>query len=319
MQQDNVAISRLVSVVIPCYGSEKTIRPVVEEVISCLSPLCRYEVVLVCDGSPDNVWREIVALGNEHSEVKGILFAKNFGQHAATMAGYRHAQGDVIVTMDDDGQCPAAGIAPMISKLDEGYDVVYARYDEAKKSRFRMFGSWLNGKMAEWLADKPKGIVANSFYVMRRFVMEEMVRYTHSYPYLGGLVFRTTDSIANVTVGHDDRLSGNSGYTFGKLLRLWMNGFTAFSIKPLRIASILGMIFSFVGFIFSVVLIIQKLVNPEVLIGYTSIMATLMFLGGLLLLALGMIGEYVGRMYVGFNQAPQYVIKEEFASSLEDN
>ena len=310
MQQDNVAISRLVSVVIPCYGSEKTIRPVVEEVISCLSPLCRYEVVLVCDGSPDNVWREIVALGNEHSEVKGILFAKNFGQHAATMAGYRHAQGDVIVTMDDDGQCPAAGIAPMISKLDEGYDVVYARYDEAKKSRFRMFGSWLNGKMAEWLAGKPRGVVANSFYAMRRFVMEEMVRYDLSYPYLGGLVFRATDSIANVDVEHRGRAEGTSGYSLLKLLQLWMNGFTAFSVKPLRIASFLGVVFSVVGFAFTVVLIVRKLMNPDVPLGYTSTMASLLFIGGLLLMALGLVGEYVGRMYIGLNKSPQYVIKE---------
>lgn len=298
-----------ISVVIPCYRSEKIIASVVEELISYLSGY-NHEIILVCDCSPDNVWNEIKKLQKTHPAVHGILFSKNFGQHSATLAGYRRATGDIIITMDDDGQSDPSAIPRMIDKLNEGYDVVYARYSEFEKSAFRVFGSWVNRKMAEILAGMPKGIQANSFYAMRRFVLNEVVRYTNSFPYIGGLVFRATSNIAEIDVEHRGRKEGRSNYTIGKLVKLWINGFTAFSVLPLRMASMLGFFFALVGFILGVVTIVRKLLNPGIILGYSSTMVTIFFLGGIVLIALGLIGEYVGRIYIGQCQAPQYVIKE---------
>lgn len=299
-----------ISIIIPCYRSEKVIASVIEEIISYVNKW-EYEIVLVCDGSPDNEWSEIKSLQRKYSTVHGILFSKNFGQHAATLAGYRHATGDIIVTMDDDGQSDPSAISCMIHKLHEGYDVVYAKYSASEKSPFRIFGSWINKKMAEILTGKPVGIQGNSFYVMQRFVKDEMIRYTNSFPYLGGLVFRVTSNIAEVDVEHRGRKEGQSTYTFGKLLKLWINGFTAFSVLPLRIASLLGIVFSCVGFIIGMVFIIRKLLNPEIILGFTSMIVIILFLGGIILLSVGLIGEYVGRIYIGQNQSPQYVIKEK--------
>lgn len=302
-------MSEKISVIIPCYRSEHMIVSVVVELIGVLKDM-PYEIILVCDCSPDNVWGEIKKLQSRNQEVHGILFSKNFGQHSATLAGYRHATGDIIVTMDDDGQSDPAAIPRMIDKIHEGYDVVYARYPSSKKSLFRRFGSWLNRKMSEMLAGKPANIQANSFFTMQRFVMDEMVRYTNSFPYIGGLVFRTTSNIAEVNVEHRSRKEGKSSYSVKKLFMLWINGFTAFSVVPLRMASILGFLFSGLGFILGVILIVRKILNPAIILGYTSMMVAIFFLGGIILLALGLIGEYVGRLYIGQNQAPQYVIKE---------
>ena len=298
-----------ISVVIPCYKSEKIIASVVNEIITYVGNM-PYELILVCDCSPDNEWEEIIKLHKKNPAVHGILFSKNFGQHSATMAGYRQAIGDIIITMDDDGQSNPAGILPMIDKIRDGYDVVYARYPSSKESSLRIIGSRINRKMAELLADKPKNIQTNSFFAMRRFVMDEVIRYTNSYPYIGGLVFRSTSNITEVDVEHRMRKEGKSTYTVIKLMKLWLNGFTAFSVIPLRIASILGITFSGIGFLIGVIMIIRKLLNPLILLGYSSIMVTIFFLGGLLLLSIGLIGEYIGRIYIGMNQAPQYVIKE---------
>ena len=302
-------MNEIISVVIPCYQSEKVIASVVEEIITYLGNM-PHELILVCDCSPDNEWEEIKKLHNRYPAVHGILFSKNFGQHSATMAGYRQATGDIIITMDDDGQSDPAGIMLMIDKIKEGYDVVYAKYPSLKESSFRVFGSKINRKMAELLAEKPKNIQTSSFFAMRRFVLSEMIRYTNSFPYIGGLVFRSTSNITEVEVEQRTRIEGKSGYTVNKLIKLWFNGFTAFSVTPLRIASVLGLVFSGIGFILGAVMIVRKLFNPSILLGYSSIMATIFFLGGLLLLSLGLIGEYVGRIYIGLNQAPQYVIKE---------
>lgn len=307
-----------ISVVIPCYRSENMITAVVEELISHIDGM-PYEVILVCDGSPDNVWEKIKALQHKNPNVHGILFSKNFGQHAATLAGYRKASGSIIVTMDDDGQSDPAAIPAMIQKLNEGYDVVYAKYPVYEKSTFRKFGSWLNRKMAETLVGKPQSIQGNSFYAMRGFVKDEIIRYTNSFPYLGGLVFRATGNIAEVEVEHRVRKEGASGYSLAKLVKIWVNGFTAFSVLPLRIASMMGFLFSGVGFIIGIVIIIRKILNPMIILGYSSIMVSLFFIGGIILLSLGLIGEYIGRIYIGQNQAPQYVIKEETGLKQDDS
>lgn len=300
------------SFVIPCYRSENTIRTVVEEIRSTVAKRKEYsyEIILVNDNSPDNVWHVIRELATGDEIVKGISLARNFGQHAALMAGYACTDGDIVISLDDDGQSPADELFKLVDKLQEGYDVVYGAYLEVRQNKFRIFGSWVNEKMNEILLGKPKGLKGTSYYAAKRFIIDEMLRYRNAYPYVGGLVFRSTRNIANVTINQRNRLEGTSGYSFFKLFSLWMNGFTAFSEKPLRMASFLGVFCAFTGFIYGIVIIIRKICNPAVPIGYSSTMAVLLLIGGVLMLLLGIIGEYIGRIYISINNAPQYVIRE---------
>lgn len=302
----------LVSYVIPCYRSEKTLPKVIEEIIQTMKtlPQYEYEIILVNDSSPDGTRETIRTLCNQYRNVKGIDLAKNFGQHAALMAGMRFTRGDIVVCMDDDGQTPADEVGKLLGKLEEGYDAVYASYGKKKHSLFRNFGSKVNELMTRVMLQKPKTLAVTSYFAVKRFVVEEMIRYEHSYPYVIGLVLRSTKNITNVEVLHRAREEGTSGYTLKKLLSLWFNGFTAFSIIPLRVATIIGSLCAFSGFAYGIYTIIKKLVLVNVEAGFSALMSVLVFMGGMIMLMLGMIGEYVGRMYICMNCSPQYVIRE---------
>lgn len=300
------------SFVIPCYGSETTIEIVVNEIRETLKqrPEYDYEIILVNDCSPDRVWPRIRALALADSHITGIDLAKNFGQHAALMAGYRHCTGDLIISLDDDGQTPACELFTLVDKMKEGWDVVYASYAHKMHSGFRNFGTWMNERMTESLIGKPKGLRVTSYFIMRRFIADEILRYENAYPYIEGLIFRATRNIANVPVTHHERMVGESGYTFSKLLALWFNGFTAFSVKPLRIATFCGSACACIGFLYGIYVVIRKLVDSSIEMGWSSIIASIFFLSGLILIMLGMIGEYIGRIYISINNAPQYTIRQ---------
>lgn len=310
--RDGEDMSKLVSFVIPCYRSAQTIGRVVEEIDTTMKALDAYdyEIVLVNDCSPDDTFEAIRALCAQRRDICGINLSANFGQHAALMAGFRYANGNIVICLDDDGQTPASEVGRLLSKIEEGYDVVYAKYTQKRHSGFRNFGSRINEIMTRVMLGKPKELYLSSYFAARRYVVDEMLRYTNPYPYVIGLVLRTTKNITNVEVTHREREVGTSGYTIGKLLGLWFNGFTAFSIKPLRIATALGCMTACAGFLYGIYTVIKKFVNPEVPIGFSAIMAVLVFLGGMIMLMLGMIGEYIGRVYISLNNSPQYVIRE---------
>ena len=302
-----------VSFVIPCYRSEFTI----EEVVSDLRNIKKthpgdldYEIILVNDNSPDNVWSVITRLSTEDKKIKGYRLSKNFGQYAALMAGYKHATGDIVISLDDDGQTPAVGAIALIEKINEGYDVVFGRYLERRDSGFRKFGTYINKKMSESLIGKPKNIDVTSYYAMKRYVAESMIQYDNPYPYIAGLIFRTTNNCANVDIQHEYRTEGKSGYTLKKLFSLWLNGFTSFSVKPLRIATVLGFICSIVGFAVIVYTVIDRILNPDMPAGYSALASMVLFIGGITMIMLGVIGEYLGRAYISLNKSPQYVIKD---------
>ena len=299
------------SFVIPCYRSEKTIQTVVRDIDNVLAAMnYRYEIVLVNDNSPDNVWSVIAELCEQRENIIGINFAKNFGQHSAIMAGFRQVSGDFVFTLDDDGQTPADEIPKLLAKCDEGYDVVFGEYAERKDNAFRKFGSKANNYMLENIVGKPADVHLTSFYVARKFVIEEICKYHNPYPYLWGLIVRTTSNIANVTIRHNNREEGSSGYTLTKLIRLWLNGFTAFSVKPLRIATAFGGIISVLGFVYAIFTIINRLLHPEIAAGFSSLMSAILIIGGMIMILLGMLGEYIGRIYICINESPQYVVKE---------
>jgi undecaprenyl-phosphate 4-deoxy-4-formamido-L-arabinose transferase len=304
---------KTVSFVIPCYRSEHTLPHVTAEIVSAMEHLRKYqyEIILINDCSPDHTMDTIRRLCAERDNIRGISFAKNFGQHAALMAGFRIAKGDYVVCLDDDGQTPANEVGKLLVKLEEGYDAVYARYDHKKHNAFRNLGSRLNERMTRIMLDKPPALYLSSYFAVQRFIVEDMIQYEHSYPYVIGLVLRATQNITNVSVSHREREEGASGYTLKKLLSLWFNGFTAFSVKPLRFATIVGSISAGVGFLFGIYTIIKRFILPEIPMGYSATMSALVFFGGMIMIMLGLIGEYIGRIYISMNHYPQYVVREK--------
>lgn len=311
-----------ISFVIPCYRSENTIEGVVNEIETAMEVLSKekkysYEIILINDCSPDNTMGTIRRLCEEKQNIIGIGFARNFGQHAALMAGLRQSDGDYVVCLDDDGQTPADEVNKLLEKLAEGFDAVYAKYEHKQHSGFRNLGSKVNELMTRIMLEKPKELYISSYFAVKRFVVEDMIRYENSYPYVIGLVLRSTKNITNVVVNHREREEGSSGYTLKKLFTLWFNGFTAFSVKPLRIATCLGVIFACGGFAYGFYTIIKRFVNPDVPIGYSSMMAALVFFCGMIMVMLGLIGEYIGRIYISMNSSPQYVIRERINADKE--
>lgn len=299
----------MISFVIPCYKSALTIRQVVAEIEEIMEKE-EFEIILVNDASPDDTFDVIRELCCVHTNIIGINLNENFGQHAALMAGFHHVKGDIIVCLDDDGQTPAKEAWKLIAAIQEGHDAVYARYPKKQHSKFRNFGSRLNELMARVLLDKPKDLYLSSYFAAKRFIVEEMIKYENPYPYVIGLLLRSTKDIVNVDVCHKEREFGESGYTFSKLIMLWLNGFTAFSVKPLRIATATGFLVAVAGFIYGIITIIRKIIGLNYILGFSALMSVLLFLGGLNLIMLGLIGEYIGRIYISLNKSPQFIIRE---------
>ena len=212
--------------------------------------------------------------------------------------------------MDDDGQTPADEIWKLIDEVRAGHDAVYAHYGNKKHSLYRNLGSKLNDLMADAMLSKRKDLYVSSYFAVKRFIVDEMIKYQNPYPYVIGLVLRTTKDIVNVDVNHRERMEGNSGYTLGKLINLWMNGFTAFSVKPLRIATCVGAVMAIAGFVYGLVTIIRKLLGLNYIMGYSGIITILTIIGGILLLMMGIIGEYIGRIYISLNNSPQFIVRK---------
>ncbi len=305
----------LYSVVIPCYRSDQTIEHVVNLTRDEIKKLDRgnVEFVLVNDCSPDEgkTIAKLKEMAETYKDVKVIDLASNFGQHNALMAALRHADGDVIIGMDDDGQTHPSQLPKLFEALDKGYDLVYGYYPEKKHSWFRNIGSRFNDFTVNLMIKKPKEVRTSSYFVVRKFIRDYAVEYTGSYTYLLGLFMRCTQNIASVPVQHFDRESGESGYTLKQLIRLW-SSIIGFSVIPLRIASITGFFFAGVGMLEALTILIRKFIDPNLSMGWPSLMCAISFFFGLNFVFLGMIGEYLGRMFLGMNKEPQYVIKATY-------
>ena len=303
----------LISFVIPCYRSEKTISGVIDEIEATMSlrPENSYEIVCVNDCSPDDVYNVLREIASKNQRVKVVNFAKNFGKASAVLAGYAKVSGDIVVSLDDDGQCPVNQTWDLIDALSEEHDIAIADYPKKKESVFKRFGSAVNASMMNFLIEQPNGIVMNNFYAMRRFIAEEMTRYKNPYPSLHPLLVQATHSFVMVPMEERERADDkSSGFTFWKSFRLMINGFTNFSVKPLRIAMFLGMIVALIGFVYAIYLVIRRVINPEMVAGYASTMAVILLVGGVIMVLLGIIGEYLGRLYICVNNGPQYVVKD---------
>ena len=310
----------MISVVIPCYRSAHTVADIVHRVQNTIEADGRYDYEVICinDNPPDETLKVLKGLAAESEKVKVISFTRNFGQHSALMAGFNNVSGDVVICLDDDGQNPPEDMFKLIDKLDDGYDLVSARYVDEHRPLIRQLGSKVAMSMSSHLIGMPKGIELNSFCTFKRFIADEVVRYTNPYPFVHGLMLRVTRNIANVDMVRSDREEGSSGYTISKLFSLWLNGFTAFSVTPLRAASVCGALFASIGFIAAIVVVVRKFVVPEISAGYSSLMAAILFFFGLNMLFLGLIGEYIGRMYICMNVAPQFAIRDTYNLSRKE-
>ncbi len=299
------------SIVIPVYRGEKTILPLVQALADCFAGVCPLEIVLVNDGSPDNSATVCRGLAQRLDFVKFLNLSRNFGEHNAVMAGLNACTGDYVVIMDDDFQNPPAEVGKLLDEIQKGYDVVYSYYAVKQHPFLRNLGSRVNNYVAMLLLDKPRNLYLSSFKILSRFVIDELIKYDGPYPYIDGLVLRITRNYSRVLVEHDARREGRSGYTLRKLVSLYLNMFTNFSILPLRLASYAGLATSLIGLVVAAMFIIEKLRNPEVPAGWTSVIVSLFILGGIQLFALGMIGEYLGRLFLKDNGRPQFVVREQ--------
>ena len=314
------------SIIIPCYKSALSIRQVVEETGKELNKLGRtpFEFVLVDDYSPDggDTLRELRALADENDFVRVVELAQNAGQHNAVMAGLNVADGDVLIAMDDDGQTHWSQLSVLFDEFDKGFDIVYGYYPEKKHSGFRNFGSWINYVSFRVLIGKPKDLKTSSFWIIRKYVRDYVVQYKSQYTHLQGLFLRTTRNISSVPVKHFDRTHGKSGYTIKKLIGLWSN-VMGFSIVPLRIARNTGLFFSVLSLLGALAIVLKKILAPTSAVGWYSMMVCICFFSGLIMLFLGLIGEDLGRMYLGMSNNPQFVIRDIYSgkkeSLLEDN
>lgn len=310
------------SIVIPCYRSSHTVRDVVELTAEEFGRLGidDFEFILVDDFSPDNgeTMSVLKTLASEHTYVTVVELAHNTGQHNAVMAGFAYAAGDIIITMDDDMQTHPSQLGKLLGKLDEGYDVIYGYYPDKKHSGFRNFGTWVNYVTVRILIGKPKDLKTSSYCVMRRYVCENMIQYHAQYSHLQGLVLRTVaaDKIASVPIEHFDRAYGTSNYTLRKLIGLWSN-IAGFSVVPLQIAKRCGIAISLIGIIGTIVLLIRKILHPAIVLGWTSVIVAIFFFSGILLFTIGMVGEYVGRMFLSLGNYPQYVVRDVYTSDPE--
>ena len=302
------------SCIIPCYNSGEVLYDVVKDVREVFKKeysSYEYEIILVNDGSPKNIDALLNKIKNDIDNVKVIELSKNFGQQNAIMCGLNNASGDVIVVMDDDGQTPAKEIPKLVNSLGKDVDVAYAKYKHKKHSFFRNFGSKVNDWMLIWLLGKPKKLYISSFFAMKSYVKDEMIKYTNTYPYLMGLVLRITNKIINIECDHNEREDGKSGYTIKKLIKLWINGLTNFSVKPLHLSLLFSFGFSLFAVILLIYLIIVKLTANTAPIGWTSVIVVLLFIGAVLSFLMGLIGEYVGRIFICINKIPQYVERKD--------
>jgi undecaprenyl-phosphate 4-deoxy-4-formamido-L-arabinose transferase len=298
------------SIVIPVYNGANSV-PVLIAALQDLSIVGGHEIVLVNDGSSDNslaVCQEIVR--KARVPITLVNLARNYGEHNAVMTGLRYVSGEHIITMDDDLQNPPEEVQRLLTFAQrDGNQVVYTRFDQKNHAAWRNAASRFTNIVADFVLDKPPGLYLSSFRCMTAFVAREITRYEGPFPYVDGLILQVTNDIGQLLVRHLPRATGSSNYTMRRLLRLWMNMFVNFSVMPLRISTLTGFALSGLGAVGGAVAVGEALLSSPPP-GWASMMAAVLLLSGVQLLILGIVGEYLGRLYLTANRKPQSVIKE---------
>jgi undecaprenyl-phosphate 4-deoxy-4-formamido-L-arabinose transferase len=308
------------SFVIPVYNGAATIGGVVARIHDAYAGRS-IEVVLVNDGSSDETERVCRELQAAHpASVTYVHLAKNFGEHNAVLAGLHWARGAAVAILDDDGQNPPEEVRPMFEHLRRhALDVVYGRYRVKHHSVLRNIGSRFNDRVANWMLHKPPDLYLSSFKVMDRFLVDQHTRYQGAFPYIDGLILRSTSRIDQIDVEHRVAGTTRSNYTLRKLVVLWLNMFLNFSIAPLRLSALLGVCTSVLSLLLLVVIVIDKLyINPGVTLGLPTVLVTVTFFAGVQLVILGTVGEYLGRLFLDHSQKPQFVVRYVRAEERHD-
>jgi len=299
------------SFVIPLYRSAETIGAVVREIES-LAIEGGHEIILVNDGSGDatgEICRELVRTAKV--PITLVEHARNYGEHNAVLTGWRLARGAHIVNLDDDGQNPPAEAVRLWRHAREtGLDVVFGNYEVKQHSAWRNFGSWLTNRMTDWALEKPHGFYLSSFRCVSAFVAKEVAAHTGPFPYLDGLILQVTQRIGSIEVRHETRKAGVSTYTFRRLVRLWFSAWINFSVLPLRVATVLGLVLALAGLVGVGWVVYWWCTNQGPPSGFGLVLSALLVFSGTQLVLLGLIGEYIGRMFITVNQRPQAVVRE---------
>ncbi len=307
------------SIVVPVYRGATTIGRLVDA-LSDLSPEGGIEVVLVNDGSPDNsgdVCRDLVATAA--IPLVYVEHARNYGEHNAVMTGLRHASGAYVITMDDDLQNPPEEVVKLYDHARlGGWDVVYTRYAVKQHDGWRNLGSYFANRVADMLLDKPKGLYLSSFRCMSAMVVQAITRYAGPYPYIDGLIMQVTQRIDSIEVRHLPRAEGRSNYTLRRLVRLWLNLATSFSLAPLRLAVFAGAAMAFAGVLGAIATIAEAIISHDTPSGWASIMVVVLLVGGVQSMILGILGEYVGRTFLTANSKPQGTVREIARNAAAD-
>jgi glycosyltransferase involved in cell wall biosynthesis len=311
--------SPLISIVIPVYNAENTIGNLVEELIGELSTLCKFEIVLVNDHSRDTSEKVCISLFKKHpSIVRFFSLAKNVGEHNTVMAGLNNISGEYAVIMDDDFQNPIREVIRLIEYATKTeHDVVYTYYEKKEHSLFRNLGSLFNDKVANLMLGKPKDLYLSSFKIIKKTLVDEVIKYDLPFPYIDGLILRATENIGQLKVKHDVRKTGKSGYTLSKLVSLWLNMFINFSILPLRFATLLGFVFAGLGFILGILTVLERLSTPDLPQGYAFLFVFIALISGVQLISVGILGEYIGRFFLSHSKQPQYIIQSAYRDETD--
>lgn len=298
------------SIVVPVYRGANTVGQLVAE-LSALKPEGGMEIILVNDGSPDNSAEVCQALlGTATVPLIYIEHARNYGEHNAVMTGLRRARGDYVITMDDDLQNPPEEVVRLFDFASRNKrDVVYTYYATKQHAAWRNLGSRFTNWCSDILLDKPKGLYLSSFRCVSAFVVQHVIANSGPYPYVDGLILQVTQDVDRLQVSHLPRAEGRSNYTLRRLVRLWLSMFLNFSVFPLRVATLSGIAVSVIGLLASLYIVYDALSggSPR---GYPSLMAAVLVLAGVQLIMLGIIGEYLGRMFITTNARPQYIVRE---------
>lgn len=301
----------LISIIIPCYNSEGTIERVVEETMRTFRKMERYEceMVLVNDYSRDKTFEAIERACRKYPNVIGVNLAKNFGQHNAMMAALHYVHGEAVVGMDDDLQNHPDQIPQFLEKMEEGYDVVFGVFKQRKFGWFKNLTSAVSRHLLWLMTEQPRDIQMSSFWLARRYVVDKALEYEGSNVFLQFLFFRTTRNIVDIEVEHFEREEGVSNYNFRRGLKQFLSCLN-YTAAPLRLATFFGTFFSALGFIGALVILIRKLADSDVAVGWSSLMCGMLVFFGFTFLMLGIIGEYIGKLILTVNKTPQYVVRE---------
>ncbi|WP_395603964.1 glycosyltransferase family 2 protein [Pseudomonas sp. B21128] len=299
------------SIVVPVYRSASILPVLVQQIQESMDReglSNKFELILVNDASPDNSWHVIQSLAETHEFIRGINLRRNTGQHNAIMAGLNNVRGRIVAIMDDDLQHPPSALSQVMRAVDDGYDVCYTRYMNRKHAWWKQAGSRFNDFVATLLLGKPRGLYLSSFKAMRREIVDEITKYDGPYTYIDGLILDATQSITAIDIEHQARHEGESNYNFRRLLSLWLKMATSFSILPLRFATYMGFSLAALSMVMVVFVVVAKLLHPEFPPGWASLIAVVLFIGGIQTLCIGMVGEYLGRTYLKLNGRQQFII-----------